>query len=95
MELGRLNEEIEKIDMVKYHRVFVPGKKHSEEISEDIKVETADIYIKEEVPLEQALDELEKTCILEHCYAAITMQGQQKIYVTRRRGSAWTCPMLL
>ncbi len=86
MQLGKLNEEIEKIDMVKYHRVFVPTKKQIEEVSEDIKVETADIYIKDEIPLEQAIGELEKTCILDHCYATITTHDNQKIYVTKRRG---------
>jgi transcription antitermination factor NusA-like protein len=86
MELGKLNEEIEKIDIVKYHRVFVPNKQQTEDVSENLHVETADIYIKDEIPLEHAIGELAKTCILDYCYATITTHEDQKVYVTNRRG---------
>lgn len=82
MKVGLLDAEIEKMGMVKYHRVFVPGQKDHKNITDHTLVETVDIYIKDDVPLGQVLEELEKTCILEHCYAAITNNDDKMIYLS-------------
>ncbi|MBC2723586.1 MAG: hypothetical protein HGJ97_13045 [Desulfosporosinus sp.] len=87
MKLGMLDAEIEKMDMVKYHRVFVPERKDVDDITDQTPVETSDIYIKDEIPLGQALEELEKTCILKHCYAAITNTDEEMVYSTDKGGN--------
>lgn len=87
MELGKLGAEIEKMDMVKYHRVFAYERKDADDITDQTPVDTADIYIKDEIPLGQALEELEKTCILKHCYAAITNTDEEMVYSTDKGGN--------
>lgn len=86
MKVGLLDAEIEKMGMVKYHRVFVPEQKDYKSITDQTQVETADIYIKDEIPLGQALEELEKTCILKHCYAAIRNTVEEMVYLTDKGG---------
>lgn len=82
MKLGELNKEIEKISMVKYHRAFVSPGKDKDTVDADTPVEIADIYIKDEISLGQAIEELDSMCILDHCYAAITNTNAEKIYLT-------------
>jgi hypothetical protein len=82
MKLGELNEEIGKISMVKCHRAFVSPGKNKDTVDADIPVEIVDIYIKDEISLRQAIEELDSTCVLDHCYAAITNAGAEKIYLT-------------
>jgi hypothetical protein len=84
MKLSKLNEEIEKISMVKYHRAFVSPGIDRDTVDADTPVEITDIYIKDEVPLRQAIEELEQTCILEQCYAVIINAAEDKIYLTDR-----------
>lgn len=84
MEFGKLNKELEKIDMVKYHHVLLSTGRSIDLVEEDTPVAIADIYIKDEVTLAQAIEELGETCILEHCYAAITNVTGEMIYLTDR-----------
>lgn len=86
MRFGKLNKEINSIGMVNNHHIFAPKKMGADEVFDEAVVETAAIYIKDKISLLQAIDELEKTCLLDHSYAAITNTEERMIYITDIKG---------